>query len=39
MVLFGDHAASHGTPGERKLVKDEYVLFDLGLYIIIIVAI
>ena len=31
MVLFGDHAASpHGTPGERKLVKDEYVLFDLG---------
>ena len=30
MVLFGDHAASpHGTPGERKLVKDEYVLFDL----------
>lgn len=24
MVLFGDHAASpHGTPGERKLVKDE----------------
>ena len=31
MVLFGDHAASpHGTPGERKLVKNEYVLFDLG---------
>lgn len=31
MVLFGDHAASpHGIPGERKLVKDEYVLFDLG---------
>lgn len=31
MVLFGDHAASpHGTPGERKLVKDEYALFDLG---------
>lgn len=31
MVLFGDHAASpHGTPGERKLVKDECVLFDLG---------
>ncbi|OFM09891.1 Xaa-Pro peptidase family protein [Staphylococcus sp. HMSC069D07] len=31
MVLFGDHAASpHGTLGERKLVKDEYVLFDLG---------
>ncbi|EXJ23154.1 Proline dipeptidase [Alkalibacterium sp. AK22] len=31
MVLFGDHAASpHGTPGERKLVEDEPVLFDLG---------
>lgn len=31
MVLFGDHAASpHGTPGDRKLQKDEYVLFDLG---------
>ena len=30
MVLFGDHASPHGTPGERKLVKDEYVLFDLG---------
>lgn len=31
MVLFGDHAASpHGTPGDRKLVNDEYVLFDLG---------
>ena len=23
-------ASPHGTPGERKLVKDEYVLFDLG---------
>ena len=31
MVLFGDHAASpHGTPGDRTLVKNEYVLFDLG---------
>lgn len=31
MVLFGDHAASpHGTPEKEKLVKDEYVLFDLG---------
>ncbi|KRG10412.1 M24 family metallopeptidase [Staphylococcus sp. NAM3COL9] len=31
MVLFGDHAASpHGTPGDRQLQKDEYVLFDLG---------
>lgn len=31
MVLFGDHAAApHGTPGDRKLQKDEYVLFDLG---------
>ncbi|QLK85931.1 Xaa-Pro peptidase family protein [Staphylococcus sp. 17KM0847] len=31
MVLFGDHAAApHGTPGERKLQNDEYVLFDLG---------
>ncbi|MCE4956330.1 M24 family metallopeptidase [Macrococcoides caseolyticum] len=30
-VLFGDHAASpHGTPGNRQLKKDEYVLFDLG---------
>lgn len=31
MVLFGDHAASpHGTPGDRKLQDNEYVLFDLG---------
>lgn len=31
MVLFGDHAASsHGTPGNRKLQQNEYVLFDLG---------
>lgn len=31
MVLFGDHAASpHGTPGDRQLKQDEYVLFDLG---------
>lgn len=31
MVLFGDHAASpHGTPGDRQLANDEYVLFDLG---------
>lgn len=31
MVLFGDHAAApHGTPGDRKLQDDEYVLFDLG---------
>ncbi|MCI2775012.1 M24 family metallopeptidase [Staphylococcus petrasii] len=31
MVLFGDHAASpHGTPGDRTLKDDEYVLFDLG---------
>lgn len=31
MVLFGDHAASpHGTPGDRQLQRDEYVLFDLG---------
>ncbi|MCD8819907.1 Xaa-Pro peptidase family protein [Staphylococcus gallinarum] len=31
MVLFGDHAASpHGTPGNRKLQQDEFVLFDLG---------
>lgn len=30
-VLFGDHAASpHGTPGNRELMNDEYVLFDLG---------
>ncbi|NWK85506.1 aminopeptidase P family protein [Staphylococcus sp. GSSP0090] len=31
MVLFGDHAASpHGTPGDRQLKQDEFVLFDLG---------
>ena len=31
MVLFGDHASSpHGTPGNRKLKDNEYVLFDLG---------
>ncbi|UXR74829.1 Xaa-Pro peptidase family protein [Staphylococcus sp. IVB6238] len=31
MVLFGDHAAApHGTPGDRTLQNDEYVLFDLG---------
>lgn len=31
MVLFGDHAASpHGTPGNRALKDNEYVLFDLG---------
>lgn len=31
MVLFGDHAASpHGTPGNRKLQNNEFVLFDLG---------
>ena len=31
MVLFGDHAASpHGTPGDRKLKQNEFVLFDLG---------
>lgn len=31
MVLFGDHAGSpHGNPGERKLKKNELVLFDLG---------
>ena len=31
IVLFGDHAASpHGVPGDRKLKKDELVLFDLG---------
>ncbi|KIX89966.1 metallopeptidase [Staphylococcus microti] len=31
MVLFGDHAAApHGTPGDRQLQNDEYVLFDLG---------
>lgn len=31
MVLFGDNAANpHGTPGERKLVENDFVLFDLG---------
>ncbi|UEX90971.1 M24 family metallopeptidase [Staphylococcus ratti] len=31
MVLFGDHAAApHGTPGDRKLKNNEFVLFDLG---------
>ncbi|MEP9852241.1 Xaa-Pro peptidase family protein [Staphylococcus aureus] len=31
MVLFGDHASSpHGTPGDRQLEDNEYVLFDLG---------
>ncbi|UXU55925.1 Xaa-Pro peptidase family protein [Staphylococcus agnetis] len=31
MVLFGDHAAApHGTPGERQLKNNEFVLFDLG---------
>lgn len=31
MVLFGDNAANpHGTPGERKLKTNEFVLFDLG---------
>lgn len=31
MVLFGDHAADpHGFPGDRKLQKNEWVLFDLG---------
>lgn len=31
MVLAGDNAASpHGTPGSRKIQKDELVLFDLG---------
>lgn len=30
-VLFGGHAASpHGVPGNRKLKKNEFVLFDLG---------
>lgn len=34
LVLFGDHAASpHGTPGNRKLHKNELVLFDLGVII------
>ena len=40
MVLFGDHAASpHGTPGNRKLKQNEYVLFDLVLFTSIIVVI
>lgn len=31
IVLAGDHAASpHGDPGSRKIVKDELILFDLG---------
>ncbi len=31
MSIFGDHAASpHGTPGDRRLKSNEYVLFDLG---------
>ena len=31
MVLFGEHAADpHGVPGDRKLQKNEWVLFDLG---------
>ncbi|ALV22917.1 M24 family metallopeptidase [Carnobacterium antarcticum] len=31
MVLAGDNAASpHGTSGSRKIKKDEFVLFDLG---------
>lgn len=31
MVLFGDHAADpHGEPGKRRLQKNEWVLFDLG---------
>lgn len=31
IVLFGDHAASpHGVPGDRKLKREELVLFDLG---------
>ena len=31
LVLAGSHAASpHGTPGDRKIAKDELVLFDLG---------
>lgn len=34
MVLFGDHAASpHGTPGDRELQDNEYVLFDLGVIV------
>ncbi|WP_088006638.1 M24 family metallopeptidase [Indiicoccus explosivorum] len=31
MVLFGDKTASpHGKPGDRKLQKGDFVLFDLG---------
>ena len=31
MVLFGDNAANpHGTPGDRKLKENDFVLFDLG---------
>lgn len=31
MVLFGENAASpHGEPGTRKLKKNQFVLFDLG---------
>lgn len=31
MVLFSNNAAApHGTPGERTLKENEYVLFDLG---------
>lgn len=34
LVLFGDHAASpHGNTGNRKLQKNELVLFDLGVII------
>lgn len=31
MVLFGENAASpHGVPGDTKLKKNQFVLFDLG---------
>ncbi|MGP6146276.1 aminopeptidase P family protein [Jeotgalibaca sp. A122] len=31
MVLFGDNAANpHGTPGNRRLEENQFVLFDLG---------
>lgn len=31
MVLFGENAASpHGVPGDTKLRKNQFVLFDLG---------
>lgn len=34
LVLFGDHAASpHGNTGNRKLQRNELVLFDLGVII------